>query len=487
MKIKIKKILKPIIFTSIILVLLSASSYILRDKESTLNGFYSEPDNSKDVLIVGSSHVNNGVIPSIIWADANMSAYNVYSWSQPMWISYHYIVEALKTQTPKVIILESYGMVYGHSHAVPEEIDKVSYANSFNIKPSLNFLKMIKTSEDVGIDIRKYEEFLNLPRYHSRWKNFDLDMVTYNQNDQKDYLRGYGIVFNTGEKLSKPQLDETVIPFEPYEFSVEYLEKIVKLCEKNDVELILTMTPYIYNETEVGIFNWIDEFADNNDLTFLNYCLDDGDRIGFDYTTDLQDMSHANFYGARKISEDLAQILKNKYPNEIKESNADFENAEYDAEKYKRVLIANDVLTQTTIDGYLSEIIKVGGYTVFIADSGKNEDITKEILNKLNSINFDIEDLDYTDGYNAIINLEGENYLNQYAISDEKIGDILFSEINPTSIMLNGEEVMKDNETLKIVIYDNILEKPLSLGYINENGEFKNREFTSDIAYLYKK
>ena len=234
-------------------------------------------------------------------------------------------------------------------------------------------------------------------------------------------------------------------------------------------------------------FNWIDEFADNNDLTFLNYCLDDGDRIGFDYTTDLQDMSHANFYGARKISEDLAQILKNKYPNEIKESNADFENAEYDAEKYKRVLIANDVLTQTTIDGYLSEIIKVGGYTVFIADSGKNEDITKEILNKLNSINFDIEDLDYTDGYNAIINLEGENYLNQYAISDEKIGDILFSEINPTSIMLNGEEVMKDNETLKIVIYDNILEKPLSLGYINENGEFKNREFTSDIAYLYKK
>ena len=42
---------------------------------------------------------------------------------------------------------------------------------------------------------------------------------------------------------------------------MEYLDKIVALCEKKDVDLIFTMIPYLYNETEVKIDNWLEDYA----------------------------------------------------------------------------------------------------------------------------------------------------------------------------------------------------------------------------------
>ena len=87
----------------------------------------------------------------------------------------------------------------------------------------------------------------------------------------------------------------------------------VKLCKENDVELVLvkapTLYPYWYEEWD----DQIKDFADENDLTYINF-LDYQDEIGLDWTKDTYDGGlHLNLAGAEKLSEYFGQILANDF------------------------------------------------------------------------------------------------------------------------------------------------------------------------------
>ena len=110
---KYKKIIGSLLFAVITLAMLYGTANLLRDRETTLADLYSEEKGSIDMVIVGSSHVNNGIIPNIFWEENGISATNAYSWAQPTWTAYYYIREALRVQDPDIVILDLYGMTYG--------------------------------------------------------------------------------------------------------------------------------------------------------------------------------------------------------------------------------------------------------------------------------------------------------------------------------------------------------------------------------------
>ncbi len=478
---KYRQLIYSLLFIILTFGLLFTVSNFLRDRQTTLSAMYSEEDETLDVIIVGSSHVNNGYMPSILWQENNISACNVYSWSQPMWTSYHYIKETLKTQSPKVIVLEMYGMMYGHSYIQPAEIDKTNYATSFNIDIGLNYLQLIQTAENVGIELTPYEEFLNLPRYHTRWKMlFELDL--YNPHQDKDFLKGYGITFQNNESLQDPNI-KTDVSFTPYEFSVEYIEKIVQLCEDEDIQLIFTLVPYVYNQREVEISNWIENFANENGIEFLNYISTDAQRIGFDYQKDLSDMGHLNYYGAKKVTDDLSDVLDD-YLSLQKEDNKDYVSLDNDFSKYSRVVKANDIMTTNDLNEYLTLALNED-YTLFIANSGieLNEDIYEILLN---------EGLDFTNSksnFTAALNVDNENIANPYDIQFNLFGspgDVEFNILDEDAkILLNSVEVISNESNFKMVLYDNVLERPLETVVLID-GYLSHKEFTSDIIDLFK-
>lgn len=481
---RISKLLYSILFIVLTSIMVFTLANVLRDKETTLAAMYSEPDNSIEVAIVGSSHVNNGYIPNIIWNETGLSACNVFSWSQPMWTSYHYIKETLKTQSPDVIVLEMYGMMYGNSYIMPEEIDKTNYANSFNIDMGLNFLQLIHTAQDMGIDLKPYEDFLNLPRYHTRWKNLNSKMFTYNPHKDRDFLKGYGLTFNSNEELKNPDFKTNLIS-EPYEFSVEYLDKIVNLCEKENIKLIFTMTPYIYNEKEAEIFNWIENYAQEHNIPFLNYNLEDGYRIGIDYSTDLSDNAHLNYFGAVKVTEDLSNILKTY--NFEKRNNGEYKAIlDTDYEKYNRVISAYDVMTIENVNSYINAILKDKNYSAFIIS--QNNSLDDEFFKILSDNGIDLPK--NKDKFTMAINVNGENVTDINTLEFNlfnKSGNIRFNfSEGDAEIILNDMEVFSKDSNFKIVLYDNILERPLETIALVD-GKLTHKEFTSDIIGLFKK
>ncbi len=463
-------------FVFIICIILGSASWLFRDKYTTLSCMYSEPDETLDVVIVGSSHVNNGYIPNLLWENCNASACNVFSWSQPMWISYHYIQETLKTQTPSIIVLEMFGITYGHSYIMPQEIDKTSYSNSFNIDFGLNYLNMAKTVEFCGLELRNFEDFLPLVKYHTKWKNFDIESALYNPHKDIDPIKGYGISTQV-YSVEKPQYYTTEL-MEPYEYSVKYLDKIVKLCEQNGIELVFTMVPYVYNEAEVKIYNWLEEYSASNDIPFINYNGEDGERIGFDFATDLSDNGHVNLNGALKVTQDLCDYLNENYKFPSPESRTNMEQLDNHLKQAKQIIEVQDILMSDNFDDWLPLVLSNDNITLFLmAESGDN--YLNDILN--------VHNFDCLNKTNIAMLSDTEQIYNEYVVNFDffnKNGVLKFDTENRT-ITINGTDIPISSDGIVGVIYDEILQRPLTcISYTD--GIFKQREFTSDILNLYK-
>jgi hypothetical protein len=111
-----KKFLKIVsfllVFALTITAYMTALDFKYLDSVFKFDAFYELPENSVDVLVLGSSHAYQGINTSVLWNEYGYSAFNLCGAAQPIWNTYYYLEEALKTQTPKVIILDIYSMHY---------------------------------------------------------------------------------------------------------------------------------------------------------------------------------------------------------------------------------------------------------------------------------------------------------------------------------------------------------------------------------------
>ena len=479
---KYKKIIGSVLFLVITLAMLYGTANLLRDRETTLADLYSAPKGSIDMVVVGSSHVNNGIIPNIFWEENGISATNVYSWAQPTWTAYHYIREALGKQDPDIVILDLYCMTYGNSYIMPEEIDRINYENSFNIDMNLNFLSLIWTSEKVGLDLRNYEDFLNLPRYHTRWKDLDWKMLTYDPHNDRDFLKGYGLSYQAqAQQQPDYQSDERVVP---YEFCVEYLDKIVELCEKKEVTLIFTMIPYIYNETEVKIDNWLEDYAQEHGIPYLSYIGEEAQELDLDYQTDFRDNGHLNLYGAQKVTQSLSRFLKENYPDYEKQDNPCAALFDEDYLKYQRVLQANKVMAENDLDRYLEQVFADSGYTLYLVNDGSP--VTQQLEQALARAGFDQKDCTQLC---ARLNAESSEFgINR--IETElfgKAGSVRFEFGENVQILLNDYPAISIDSSFKAVLYDTVLDRPLeTIAYDAQSGTLAHKEFSTDIIGLFQ-
>ncbi len=481
---KYKTLLECIVFSLITLAMLCGVNWLLRDRETTLSNVYSEEKNSIDMILVGSSHINNGSIPSIFWQENGLSAENVYSWAQPTWTAYHYVREAMKNQDLQLVVVDMYCMMYGHGTSVPTEVDKTNYATAFNLKPSINFLQLIRTSEQVGIDLRQYEDFLNLPRYHTRWKMLNEKMFTYDPSNDHDFLKGYGITYSCKEQ--QRMVFDTQVQKEPYEFCVEYLDKIVRLCRRKNVELVLTMMPYVCTETEIEIDNWIREYAQQQGIPYISYIGREADRVDLDYSRDFQDATHLNYYGAQKITMDLSAFIKEQYPDMKSRALAHRDSIQADYQKYLRVLTANELMVETDVSRYLSAALADENYVVYLAND--HSAVSEKVGNVLAQHGVTVQDVQH---FSAVLQKEscltGQNEVQQTLFG--KPGSVQFElDGQNVEILLNGVAVYSIPSDFKAVLYDTVLDRPLeTVAYNAQTGLLEHKEFSSDIIGLFQK
>ncbi len=270
------------------------------DYGGTWNMFLEEKENSIDLMIVGSSHAYCNIIPSQLYRDTGVSNYVLSAPCLTMPLAYYYIKEGLKTQSPKVIMLEMTGFFFnrymGHAKAAIGYMPK-----------GLNRLGAIATSaepdERAGLLFPMYN-------YHDRWEEFELSDYFKKRPDQTaDINAGYTVLL---ESTPQEKRSERVFEYteEDIALQTEYLKKIRLLCNEKGIEFEMFIAPAASYVTEADKKLIAERLPGDTVLTDFN---DGFDEIGLDLTRDFYDARHLNLYGATKFTKVFSEYVKNNF------------------------------------------------------------------------------------------------------------------------------------------------------------------------------
>lgn len=298
-----KKFISVIAFVLLFSVIFSYTQTLFSRKATVgwwnttakIDGFYNSPKNEYDVVFFGSSNAFCSFNPLIIWKESGVKSYVFATQQQPVWATYHYMVDAFKTQKPDLAVVDI--LMFCKDKEFYD--DDVNYTFCDNMPFSLNKVKLAYASAPKG---ERIGLLCNFVKYHSRWNDLnDLDFK-YKKSEMRDYTKGFCIL--TGA-YDNPVLREDVskvkelTPLPPK--NEKYLKKIIDLCEEEDIRLMFVKTPSNATREEKMYYNSVEKVALERGIEYIDYN-PLYEEIGLDMKTDFCDESHLNTSGSEKFS-----------------------------------------------------------------------------------------------------------------------------------------------------------------------------------------
>ena len=266
---------------------------------------YVQPKDTIDVVFLGSSHVHYDINTALLWENYGIAAYDYSAAEQPLWITYYYLKELCKYQSPKLAVLDLYAPASFH--------DEYQYYylsdNLSGIRFSRNKIDMIKASCEPD---KLWDYFPSFVTYHLRYKElnkYDFEYLFMSEEKRQEF-KGFTPHFKTGE-FEEPYHEYEHVTDIP-DKTREYLIKIIDFCKENGIELYLVVNPYFLGYEEAGCYNKIKEIADEQGVRFEDFN-DWYDSMGLDFSTCLNDGSHLNYQGSCVYSDFLGAVLKALY------------------------------------------------------------------------------------------------------------------------------------------------------------------------------
>ena len=290
---KIKKIIRILCFVMGIVVMLAVSSVFVKPKANIYNedavkwkteSFKLEKANSLDVIFLGDSETYANFSPLQIWNEAGITSYVMGMSAQRLCDTYELLKCSTKNQDIKLVILET----------------NCLYRNSSYYYDADDFV------------MNKVGDVFPILKYHSRWEDHVPGSASkVNASEERKY-KGFRLRFNVLPYSGDEWMQVTDEVEEISNDNMEYLNKIKKFCEDNEITLILVSAPSpdCWNYAR---HNAVQSWADDNDTEFLDLNLL-CDELKIDWSKDTRDGgNHLNYYGANKVSSYLATYMMDKY------------------------------------------------------------------------------------------------------------------------------------------------------------------------------
>lgn len=342
----------------------------------TMQNFYAQPDGTVDVLLVGNSHSGINIDTTTLWTEYGISAYDLWGGVQPLWNSYHFIVEALKYQTPKLVVLEVTAAISDYEYS--EEQNQIK--NTAGMKLSANKLEAVKVSAPKD---RWLNLFLGFPLYHGRFDELtEKDFSQFPWSAGLENFKGSYLLYGTGNYELESAAGVTARR-DIMDKELEYLNKIITLCRERGIPLMLLKTPALERRDAQPIYNTVSDIASINGLNFVNMNLMD-DETGVtaaDWSLD----RHMNGSGARKVAHWLGAFLQSEYG--IADHRGDARYASWDINAHT---VNDDYLAAITDNAdYFAELRRGGRAALVIKQSPWTEnDAYSALAAELESVGF---------------------------------------------------------------------------------------------------
>jgi hypothetical protein len=292
---------------------------------SRIKSFYGLKNNSIDALFIGASSFRNGISPLIIWKEKGFTSFVRATGNQSPAVSYFYLRESLKIIKPKVVVLD--GLMLFHDY----DYDKNEPALRDAIDPmplSIEKIELILNIDRLSNEQTIISYIFPFFRYHTRWmKIIPTDIKKIFQKGIPEIYRGQYIDFETRpQKYPVNYMAKVSSSDEIVQSSKTFYEKIIKLCQANDMHLVIISLPRFqsYNYT---IHQKLSRFAEENNIHFIDYSFPDSlTKMNINLETDFADPNHLNIWGAMKISKLIAEDINQAFALKDKRSDNNHAN-----------------------------------------------------------------------------------------------------------------------------------------------------------------
>ena len=407
---------------------------------STFRQFYKMKKNTVDVLFFGSSFAVNAFDPQKIYEASGIRSYNLGSEQQSIFMSYWWLKEALRYQSPKAVVLETRYAFYKESNT-PFNMNESFMRKSMDpMKWSKNKMDAVHVicSEDHAQSEMSYY-FTNL-LYHSRWKEMTEDEIMMDAENAP--LKGFSPLFATNTEPFEPITisgNEEIIPLDSK--MEDYLVKMADLCRENEIELILVTIPA--TDMHPGMHAGLQDFADRYDLSYYDYAEKNlFESSGWNLTVD-NPADHMNWHGAEHMSEIMAEMLKKRGISSV--SDPQWENA---SDYYEMIKEKGRLSEITDLQEYMNTV-NLTSQTMFIV---KDEGVVLS-SDIISTLGLHIEDSRYrwctAIGPEVTDMREGNE-----AVLSGTLSDGLKYHAAGGELILNGSDYFREGKGIHITVYD---------------------------------
>ena len=257
-----------------------------------IKSFHNAPENTFDVICYGSSHGWHGFSTPKLNEDLGIHSYNYGCNWQQLNTEKLFLEDSLRTQHPRVVLIETYrvGNIIEN-----QPIDgEVYYSRAISNFPGKREYLRQCLGTDPMINLSYYVPFV---AFHENWMNINSESFwQYDNSEPYDYKWG----FSTGSPGGAIHIPENACSVQkplPAK-SIECLDDIIRICNKNNIKIIFYTTPYA-DVYEYG--DAMTEYARKNNCIYVNF-FDKMDEAGIDEETDFADWGHLDTAGAEKVT-----------------------------------------------------------------------------------------------------------------------------------------------------------------------------------------
>lgn len=466
----IKSAVRGIAFLTLVFFLIVRCYEVLSWKDtlgdyiSSTTQLYETEDDRMDVLFMGSSHAYCSVVPAVIWNESGIASFNMTTSGQDKDSTVHYLIEALKTQSPEVVFVELWGLTFDE-HAIEGNIHR----NMMGMPLSENSIALIDDYVEDETMNSAYK--LRWPVIHTRYK--ELEKYDFIQYDFSEYGRGVDLTY-TAVQAGYPEdaiATEEVIPLSKK--NKAWLEELHNLSVQEGFDLVFFMAPAAITVEEQCEINAVRDYAEANGHGFIDFhkLIEE---LDINYYTDFIDNWHLNGYGAEKVSAYIANYLVANYDLEDHRGDKAYYQWDKSYERYKQVKDTYVLKNSFYFESYISQLKQMENVTWFVSLEGnfamsqiqpsyaagilgiKPEEYLKGGTYMWKDGVFKrIMDNDSTDIYIHEVNEYDSFKIQNMILTDPGMN-------NMSDIMFNLDPVMTYNDGINFVVYDEITHQIIS-------------------------
>ena len=317
-KIYLKRLVKILSLVLVVAAIVGVSQeYYMTNSSNTairLRGFYREDPKTLDVVVLGASEVYSGFNAPEFYKKTGVTSYPYAYEGNPVTLWKYELKEILRTQTPKLLIVEMNGAIYDEDMLYKEASIRYLADNMTLQKEKREMVSQYGTDDPLSY-------YFPIMKYHGEWLQPDRikNAIAMLRID----LRGHSLLKGTLSHIKHAKYKDELTGYDPTAErdlnpnAERYLREFLDECKECGVENILFVRFPHRVTAEKSIraferFNRAARIVEEYGYEYVNlddYC----GEAGIEKPGDFYDTDHMMMSGQMKFTDFLAEYLQERY------------------------------------------------------------------------------------------------------------------------------------------------------------------------------